>query len=356
MLKVTFLGDISFNDEYVEQCKRGENPFLEFENQFHESNYVVGNLECMAEGDCGVNELKIPRLSTTLDTLSYLNNLSVNIVSLAQNHVYDNLEDGFLKTTTFLRNNNIQYLGAGLSEEDARSKLIIENEGIKLGILNFVSHDTNPNLPSNCKVYLNYMNIDQVIVDIIELKKTVDQVVLLLHWGGRVEGGYYPDWSQPKLARQFIDAGADLIIGHHSHTVQPYEVYKGKHIFYSLGNFCFSDYYFNGKLHPLSARHKVSLVLSVDFFIDKYEVSANYFNNDIVGFSKLDGYKSKMDTRNLIFKFLFSNKIFWRTYFFNKKYVVPIFLFFNRGDLSVKEKVLRLVYSFKRRFIKFTNV
>jgi len=51
---------------------------------------------------------------------------------------------------------------------------------------------------------------------------------MFLHWGGNMEGAKFPDWNQPKEAKDFIDAGADLIVGNHSHTIQPYEIYKGK--------------------------------------------------------------------------------------------------------------------------------
>ena len=138
--------------------------------------------------------------------------------------------------------------------------LIISENGVTIGLLNYVTQDTNPNLPENAGICLNMFDEHKAEQDILSLKPKVDHVVVLLHWGGRVEGGMFPDFDQPGIARQLIDCGADLIIGHHSHTFQPVEVYKGKHIFYSLGNFCFSDFTFEGKvccnaLAPQDNRH-----------------------------------------------------------------------------------------------------
>ena len=347
-VKISFLGDISFNDYYIDLYKKGINPFKTLQPLLESSDFVIGNLECIAKGEQGENTLKKPRLTTSVETLNYLNTINANIVSLAQNHVFDHLEDGFLKTTSFLNENNIQFLGASLNKSAAEKPIIISKNEINIGLLNYVTQDTNPNLPEDASVYLNYFDTDRATTEIKLLKEKTDYVILLLHWGGRVEGGLYPDWRQPKVARNLIDAGADLIIGHHSHTIQPYEVYKGKYIFYSLGNFCFSNLQFEGKVSHMPKRRRITLIPSILFNKGSYTISLNYFYNKISLFKRIQ-YGNKHISRNIKFKIVNNINPIWYFYYFFLKKILPIIIFFNRRDISFKSKISRFTKSLKKR-------
>lgn len=323
--------------------EEGINPFSSIKHIFENSDYVIGNLECMVKGGNGENELKKPRLTTTLNTLNYLKTINLNVACLAQNHVYDHLEDGFKKTIDYLNDNGIQHLGAGFSLDEASKSLILEKNGISVGILNYVTSDTNPNLPENASIFLNIFNLEKCIDDIKLVKGKVDHLVLSLHWGGKVEGGYFPDWDQPRIARKLINAGADLIIGHHTHTVQPFEVYKGKHIFYSLGNFCFSDYNFNGKIYVIPYRGMVTFVVNVSFTLPSYDIELIYYLNQVTSFSQINNYSKKIQTLNKYFGLLRNNKFVWNIYYLHKQTVLPLLLFWKQKDLSYYSKLWRLV-------------
>lgn len=348
-IKISFLGDISLNDNYIQYYKEGINPFVNIKPVLGASNYVIGNLECMAKGEKGENEFKKPRLTTTTETLNYLNNINLSIACLAQNHIYDHLEDGFLKTTEFLKKNNIQQLGAGFTHDEAIKPIILEHENIKIALLNYITEDTNPNLPKNAGIKLNMFEIEKCKQDIFKLKANVNHVVLSLHWGGRVEGGLFPDWDQPKIARQLIDAGADLIIGHHSHTIQPFEIYKEKYIFYSLGNFCFSDYWTEGKLVPMPKRRMISTIIKATFNEYDYKIQTDYFLNKKETFCKLKNYNKRIKIRNLIFRLFLRNKPGWKVYYFHKQLVLPIILFFGRKDISLKTKIFRFIKYIRKK-------
>lgn len=349
-MKITFIGDISLNDDYIDLYKENANPFTNLKPFLSSKNYNVGNLECMAKGEKGENILKKPRLTTTLSTLNYLKELNLNLVTLAQNHVYDHLEDGYDKTINFLEENKINYMGSGKSPEAAKQIKIIEREGIKIGILNYITSDTNPDLPIDSKVFLNTFHQETCIDDLVSIKEDVDFRIVILHWGGRVEGGLYPDFNQPSLAKKIIDSGADLVIGHHSHTIQPYEIYKGKYIFYSLGNFCFSDYTFNGEFNPMPKRRNITLILDVNFSKKNYTIHLNFFKNNKTSFSPLI-YERKLKYRNLIFKIVSKFKPIWYVYFFNLKFILPFIHFSQRKDLSVKSKIKRLFKAIKKRIV-----
>lgn len=342
-MKISFLGDISLNDNYVELYKQGENPFSEVEPILTQSDYVVGNLECMAKGENGENLLKQPRLTTTVETLNYLKNIHLSVACLAQNHVYDHLEDGFKKTTDFLNNNKIRYFGAGYSNQLAQTPIIIEKNDIKIGLLNYVTEDTNPNLPEDAGIKLNIFKLEKCISDIKLLKGKVNHIALSLHWGGRVEGCMYPDWTQHGISRTLIDHGADLIIGHHSHTLQPYEIYKGKHIYYSLGNFSFADVLVNGKLVELNKkRTNPSIILEVDF--KKVSYMVNYTgiinSNSYIKLNRQPNYnlmKQIHSSQALLYK-----PFFWRLFFFKEKKIYPILAYFFANNRNPIRQLIAL--------------
>jgi len=158
LITISFLGDISFNDKYNDLYKKNCKPFKKISKVLIESDCVIGNLECISKGDSGENLLKRPRLKTNLETLNYLKDLNIKIVTLAHNHVYDNLLDGYMKTIGFLTNSSIPHIGAGLSYKEAGEPIIIEYSGIEFCFLNYVTKDTNPKLPNNSRVYLNWFD------------------------------------------------------------------------------------------------------------------------------------------------------------------------------------------------------
>jgi hypothetical protein len=350
MINIAFLGDISFNDDYVRLKDAGDNPFTKVGKFLKEQDFVVGNLECLAKGDEGENELKKPRLKTSVDAFNYLKELNISLVTLAHNHIFDNLTDGFRKTTGFLQSNNISWIGAGFSEVEAAKPFYFEKDGIKICFLSFLTADTNPNLPANCPLVLNMFEEEQIIWQIQENKKNCTYVILMLHWGGRFEGGKYPDFYQPKLAKKFVKAGADAIIGHHSHTLQPFEKISGKYVFYSLGNFCFSDIHFEGRIRSMAKRKytetlvpvfqvgddKISVKLhpvrnkNLHPEIDKWILPGIYFGNFILIFLKF--------------------KPFWNIYSFNFNYIRPVVKQIFRKD---KEKsLLKRIFTLDKSKLK----
>lgn len=140
------------------------------------------------------------------------------ILNLANNHILNYGIDGLNQTHTFLFENNILYF----------PDFVIKNiNGIKLG---FLGYD-----------FITYPKLDpeQLLSDVKKYDSSVDWLIVSLHWGNE----YLPEaesW-RVNLARQLVDAGADIIHGHHPHVWQSYEIYKDKAIFYSFGNFIFDQ-------------------------------------------------------------------------------------------------------------------
>jgi len=164
-----------------------------------------------------------------------LQGAGINVVNLANNHVGDYGLQGLYDTIANLDSAGIRYVGAGRDLDQARTPLIIELRGKRIGLLGYYGSGTWAATRSRPGVAPRHE--PSIISDVQKLRATVNYLVVSFHWGE--ESADRPSPEQIRLAHRVIDAGADLIVGHHSHTLQGIERYKGKVIAYSLGNFVF---------------------------------------------------------------------------------------------------------------------
>ena len=190
-----------------------------------------------------------------------------DIVSFASNHALDYGRVHFLNTIQYLRDAGLEVIGAGENEEDARKYSIIERDGTKIAFLGYCTilpqdywaQESRPGMnPARGHTYYEQIEHDQpgtpcrihswahkedkarMLEDIKKAKRQADIVVVSMHWGIHFTEAEIAEY-QFEYAHEAIDAGADLILGHHAHILKPIEVYKGKVIFYSLGNFAMED-------------------------------------------------------------------------------------------------------------------
>lgn len=341
MLAVAFLGDVCLNDDYNNFWQEGLKPFTQIAELLSKADLVVGNLECLARGDQGTNPLKPYTLTAVPETLGYLKDIRLGLACLANNHIYDNLDSGFAKTLDILEAAGIAHTGASLEGREDEP-FIFCSGGLRIGILNYVTRDTNPKRPAGARVELNWLTLDKVEKDIRSLRNEVDQVVIFPHWGGRMEGSMYPEPALKDLAYKLVDLGADLIVGHHSHTLQPFEIYRGKHIYYSLGNFCFSDVYKDGiKSESDYLRTRRSMLLRVDFREGGYSVRHIGLVNDGRQIRPLAEGEIKL--RDLSGKkSLIHMQPFWSLYYFYEKNFYKIFRYFFSNGRNPLQQLLRV--------------
>ncbi len=168
-----------------------------------------------------------------------LNDLGIDIVTLANNHVLDYGKDALKDTFTTLDEAGIRYAGAGESKERAEELQTFEINGKTIGILAasrvipVVEWNVENEVPG---VFTTYDGT-ALCEAIQKAKECCDFVAVYVHWG--VEYKEYPEEYQRVLAKQYIDSGADFVVGTHTHCLQGIEYYNGKPIFYGLGNFGF---------------------------------------------------------------------------------------------------------------------
>lgn len=178
------------------------------------------------------------------ETVSYLNDMGVDIVSLANNHAYDYGEEALLDTIDTLREAGITCIGAGRNLSEARRPAYYIVDDIKIAFITATqierldNPDTRGATDASPGVFRCWDG-ENLLETIREAEKNCDFVVVYLHWG--TENVDTLDWAQLKQAPEVIAAGADLVIGDHPHCLQAIGVIQGVPVIYSLGNFWFNS-------------------------------------------------------------------------------------------------------------------
>ena len=184
-------------------------------------------------------EKRGPNLAASGTAAMILKELNTAGASLANNHMMDYGEYGLKSTISILDDKEIKHTGAGLTLEEALTPFVIDTGSVKTGVLSFGWDVEETRYASVRGAGCAPRDKDVIIRAVRDAKEMYDRVVVCMHWG--FEFNRYPMPYDIDLAHALIDAGADLIIGSHPHCVQPYEEYRGKMIFYSLGNFYFGS-------------------------------------------------------------------------------------------------------------------
>ncbi|MCR5397684.1 MAG: CapA family protein [Lachnospiraceae bacterium] len=173
--------------------------------------------------------------------VSVLTDLGVDVAGLANNHVLDFGHDALLDTFTTLTDAGVEYTGAGNSLSDASKLVVKEVNGKKIGFLaaSRVIPVASWNVENSQPGVFTCYDTTALCNSISEAKSQVDYLFVCVHWGTE-HTDVLTDYQKPN-AHAYIDAGADGVIGAHSHCLQGIEYYNGKPIFYSLGNFIFNE-------------------------------------------------------------------------------------------------------------------
>lgn len=175
--------------------------------------------------------------------LKYLKQLGVDVTGLANNHVFDYGKSAFLDTLKYLKKGGFQTMGAGKDIQEAKKPVYLEQKGKTIAILAATRAEKNIMTPAagknNPGVFRTYDD-RQYVKEIKKAKQKADYVIAYVHWG--TEYSTTLEKAQTEQAKDYINAGADAVIGAHTHCMQGIGYYKGVPIFYSLGNF-----WFNGK-------------------------------------------------------------------------------------------------------------
>ena len=261
-MSLIVLGDLAFTGILSEQPEYNPARFEKVIPILRSSGMVIANLEVPIKIDDAKNEYKnfihYSRYNQTRDLLKLLN---IGCVSLANNHIYDCMMPGLMATINLLDSIGIYHTGAGWLPEHVEP--VIFNVGNKrVSFFSYVDVSTNPKTENFPDLLINYFSFEKVAQDIKRIKSRADIVIVSLHWG--VDYSNFYTKEQQQIGQELLQAGADIILGHHPHTIQPYEIYGNKLIFYSLGQLCFGDIFHNGQLRALNRKTKLGIITEIN--------------------------------------------------------------------------------------------
>jgi hypothetical protein len=284
------VGDIAafFEDpesafEHVGPILRGADiTFAQNERLYDESSSVVPH--------AGFTELTSAKNAQALKLGGF------DVISFASNHSLDLGADAMLKTIDVLKGIGCDVIGAGSDIQEARRPAIIDVKGTKVGFLAYASvirpgnaagpkkagcapmrawtlyeqFDYQPGTPPKIRSFPNREDLQDLLEDIKRVRRQVDVLVVSLHWGIHFQHATIAEY-QREVAHAAIDAGADIILGHHPHMLKGIEVYNGKAILYSMGNFIFDL-----PAHEIKERLKNSAEVRDLFKIYGWKVDPKY--------------------------------------------------------------------------------
>lgn len=253
--KIEAVGDILLGRGVgmrLENQKKGYiYPFEKVADLLKKGDIVFGNLEesitdstnCLIDINQGGKYV----LKNKLEAINGLKYAGFNLFNIANNHILDYYDKGLFDTMDLLDKNSIAHSGAGKNMEEARKPAVIEKRGVKVGMLSYtdmseVVYKGNPPISfiaGKNKAGVAPKDYNYIKEDVGRIRKSVDLLIVSLHWGKEESFDVLPE--QRDLAKKLLDDGVDIVLGHHPHQFQGIELYKGKPIVYSMGNFIFDQ-------------------------------------------------------------------------------------------------------------------
>ena len=244
------VGDILPQASWQKFCIPVGELFKNVNTTFYAADAVIGNLETPLTKNTEPTPNKDPESvkngkdfvfkCTSNAAAQALKDAGFTALTLANNHMMDYNGEGLTDTLDKLGNVGIKTAGAGRNIGEAENFALIEAGGMRLVL--FSASDVVPKDYEATKARPGIASIkddNAMLANIVMAREIYPDAVIIIcaHWG--VEATYTPTARQKLLAHEFIEAGADLILGSHPHRVQGVEFFRGKPIFYSLGNFQF---------------------------------------------------------------------------------------------------------------------
>lgn len=250
------VGDIMLSRGVAREIRKyGDfnHPFTKIKDCLKSGDIVFGNLENPVTRG---REIMTPEMILRADpgVEVALKDAGFTVLSLANNHLPDFGPRGLLDTLQYLNNAGIESVGAGQTDNEAYAAKFIEVKGLMLAFLAYNDLGVVPDsyLAGVDTPGTAFLDGEKMRAAVKNAREKADFVVVSMHAGTEYASG--PDRIQIQFAHQAIDAGADLVLGHHPHVVQKVEQYKGKYIFYSLGNFVFDQMWSRDTREGLAAK------------------------------------------------------------------------------------------------------
>lgn len=239
------VGDVLIHDRVYRDAETADgynfDPMLkEVSDYLQDADITMANQETMIGGE-EIGLSSYPSFNSPQEVGDALKNAGVDIVTLANNHTLDRGEAAIQSSIEYWREIDMEYTGAYRDVEDSETIRVMETEaGITIAFLSYTYGTNGIPVPAGKNYLVNLIDREKIVADIEEAKELADAIIVSYHAG--VEYEPLPTQEQKDLSQLAADHGADAVIGHHPHVLQPAEWLEGKDgnqtfVIYSLGNF-----------------------------------------------------------------------------------------------------------------------
>jgi poly-gamma-glutamate capsule biosynthesis protein CapA/YwtB (metallophosphatase superfamily) len=242
VVELVAVGDVNLGARIGEAIARrgADYPWREVAGSLRRADLAIVNFECAASRRGTPAPEKEFTFRADPASLPAMAAAGVDVASVANNHAVDFGVEAFLDTLTHLREAGMTPVGGGTNVDEAWAPFFVERKGLRMAFIgatrvlppNFGATASRPGVASAYEE-------ERLLTAVTGAKARADLVVVMLHWGIELATEPHPD--QVRLAEALVDHGAGLIIGHHSHVLQPVVRHKDAVIAYSLGNFVFTS-------------------------------------------------------------------------------------------------------------------
>lgn len=250
---LTFAGDICFDENYSNMyylSKQGRDISKCFSPNLYEEMKNADIFMVNNEFTYTTRGEPIPEKAFTFrsnpENVALLKDMGVDVVALANNHAYDYGEISLLDTLDTLEGAEMPYVGAGRNLKEAAKPVYFISNDIKIAIVSATqierleNPDTKGASETGAGVFRCWnQELDNLLEVIKEARTNSDFVVVYIHWG--TENTDQLDWAQTYQAPKLVEAGADVVIGGHTHCLQGIDVIEKTPVIYSIGNFWFNS-------------------------------------------------------------------------------------------------------------------
>ncbi|BBI33779.1 CapA family protein [Cohnella abietis] len=248
-IDIVFAGDTMMDGSVKRAIARNgpDFPFRYVKKEVTRADLAVANLETSITQAKRKDSVQLFNFKSNPSSLQGIKHAGFDLVSMANNHVLDYMQVGLMDTFKSLNDNHIQYMGAGKNEREAYSArtFLIQGQKVKIAAFSRFLPSGNWFARGDHAGVADAYDPDRMYKAITREREGADYLIVYIHWG--VEKNNHPEAWQREMARKMLDSGADAIVGSHPHVLQGFEIYKGKPIAYSIGNFLFPDYIRNRK-------------------------------------------------------------------------------------------------------------
>jgi hypothetical protein len=249
-------GDVSLDPDYIPALRTNgyDWAWSGLDGLFERDDLTIINHECPST-DIVAPVPKEFSFRCDPDALPAAKHAGVDVANLANNHQYDQGPDGLVDSIRNIEEAGLIAIGAGVNAEDADAPRYVDVKGWNIGLVgvdevldpeNMVATGDEPGTAVG-------HDFPRALAAIREADANADLVIVAIHWG--VELDTQPRDYQVDEAHRMIDAGADMIFGHHAHRLQPMDTYRGRPIFYGLGNFVWPNFSTEGSTTAVAEVH-----------------------------------------------------------------------------------------------------